>query len=742
MDTISSTCLQPFKTFSTVVSALANIHPYAQMALWVLTSAAQVIINQATLDSSVSSLFFKVKSVYEFLLEGDTLANLAAMEDPLARISRVISNCTQFIKNYSETKNFWKRLRKNVMSETQIAVADYNNALEELMQQYRDRAVRDIHVNVYRVLEDLNLDGMTYAADVGLKTTKKCLEGTRKEMLKEIVDWIHDPDVNASRIMWLHGQAGKGKSAIAHTIAMWSKNVGELGSCFCFARDRQTERLENKMLSTIARDLANHDPTFRRVLARAIEDDNTLRTTTDVMQQWERLLLGPLSKVSGGMVGNVVLVIDALDESGADSSRKDILSVLTSSEAASLPSNFRILLTSRSLSDVMTALCSVQHVKVVSLDDVPVTFAERDIRLYVSKEVKGFRGIGEREIEDITLKADGLFEWARLAWEGETLLDSTYRAILEGAVGRKPKALTRFRSMMQQILCTLQPLPMGALHTMRLCFTHEHDRFDVAIILDYMGSLLSGVTDHTNPIRPLHASFYDFLTDCTRSEDYFVGKLDIQTDLAIASLRILDHGLYFNICELESSYLLNSEVLDLAERVKAKISPHLSYSCCFWAKHLQATKFDPVLARHVKDLVGSEKMMFWFEAMSLLGTLGNAAIALSCAVGWLQVKEYEDARALARDGMKFIHNFCIAPTASTPHLYMSALAFTPQNSVLYRTLKPKFPWIARVAEGHYQDWPAAQILFQGHTDWVTSVAFSPDGTRIVSGSGDETVRVW
>ena len=73
---------------------------------------------------------------------------------------------------------------------------------------------------------------------------------------------------------------------------------------------------------------------------------------------------------------------------------------------------------------------------------------------------------------------------------------------------------------------------------------------------------------------------------------------------------------------------------------------------------------------------------------------------------------------------------------------MSALAFTPQNSVLYRTLKPKFPWIARVAEGHYQEWPAAQILFRGHIHWVTSVAFSPDGTRIVSGSVDQTVRVW
>ena len=31
---------------------------------------------------------------------------------------------------------------------------------------------------------------------------------------------------------------------------------------------------------------------------------------------------------------------------------------------------------------------------------------------------------------------------------------------------------------------------------------------------------------------------------------------------------------------------------------------------------------------------------------------------------------------------------------------------------------------------------------KGHSDGVTSVAFSPDGTRIISGSYDKTIKIW
>jgi hypothetical protein len=81
---------------------------------------------------------------------------------------------------------------------------------------------------------------------------------------------------------------------------------------------------------------------------------------------------------------------------------------------------------------------------------------------------------------------------------------------------------------------------------------------------------------HPYVLSPLHASLYDFLTDKSRSEEFFVDASLVKSDLAFASLRIMERGLRFNICSLESSYLPNSIVPDLEERVKESISSELS----------------------------------------------------------------------------------------------------------------------------------------------------------------------
>ncbi|KAI6103703.1 hypothetical protein EDD16DRAFT_299992 [Pisolithus croceorrhizus] len=413
IQTLSDTYLKPFKVFNQVVSALANVHPYTQVALGVLTSVSQLFLNQASLDKAVSDLLDTIRNVYEWLVHEDRISVLD--KAALAKIAEAVSDSAHFVINYSTTKNFWIRAGKNIFSETRAVVDDQAQTLESLMQQCRDRTVRDIQVNTRRILEELNFDGMAYAGGAGINTTKICLEGTRTEILRDIMNWINDPDINAPRILWLHGQAGRGKSAIAHTVASWVKDVGGLGSCFCFARDRQADRRDEKIFTTIARDLAGRDQSFRRALADALSKDHTLKTTPDVVQQWRKLILEPLSKANGAIVGKVVVVIDALDESGPNASREHILSLLRSPEAAQLPSNFRILLTSRPLADIKRVLTTAVHVKAITLDDIPILEAERDLQLYISAELRPHPEIGPAEVRRISQKSDGLFEWARLA---------------------------------------------------------------------------------------------------------------------------------------------------------------------------------------------------------------------------------------------------------------------------------------------------------------------------------------
>ena len=48
----------------------------------------------------------------------------------------------------------------------------------------------------------------------------------------------------------------------------------------------------------------------------------------------------------------------------------------------------------------------------------------------------------------------------------------------------------------------------------------------------------------------------------------------------------------------------------------------------------------------------------------------------------------------------------------------------------------------KVVCGLGKTWPLALQQLKGHDDHVVSVAFSPDGSKIVSGSFDKTIRVW
>ena len=537
---------------------------------------------------------------------------------------------------------------------------------------------------IHDAAEDSDLNSIPYVGGAGLDTRKICLEGTCHEILDEITSWINNTEDNTSRIFWLHGEAGTGKSSIAHTIADRFKKLGRLGSCYCFDRNQMADQRDKKIFTTIARDLADRDKQMRRELASAIHQDTSLKYTTDILQQWKELIMKTAKKFSETMAGPILIMIDALDESGVAASRQHLLRILAGkldddeSLITKLPPHIRILLTSRPLPDITNALNGVKHVQSKSMFSIPPALSRRDIFRYVSRELSGLEGI---EIEDasdsLTSASDRLFEWARLACayvKGDDdaglsvkerfeavithdrehhvpLLDSMYKLTLQTVfpLGQDKRSirLDRFRSVMEQILGTVEPLPFASLSSMRHHFIDEGlRRIDINVILKPMGALLSGTTDSSVVIRPLHASFSDFLTDENRSGEFFIDLSHIHKELAGASLGVMQQGLQFNICQLSTSYLPNSEVSDLGERIKKYISLELSYACRFWTDHLQHAQFDLALAETIQAFFNHEQLLFWLEILSLLKQINTCASGLSSVIKWAMVCEIDFASLL------------------------------------------------------------------------------------------------
>ena len=164
---------------------------------------------------------------------------------------------------------------------------------------------------------------MPYAFGARYAQEKGCLPGTCEPFLSDICDVLNNPEDNAPRVCLLIGAAGSGKSAVAHSVARLYDDQKRLGSSYCFAGTDVARRNPQNLFSTVARDLSDHDPQFKAALWEIVKEDRALRTSQSPFEQVERLIIGPGKDLDA--IGPLVIVIDALDESGDRASRRQLL---------------------------------------------------------------------------------------------------------------------------------------------------------------------------------------------------------------------------------------------------------------------------------------------------------------------------------------------------------------------------------------------------------------------------------
>lgn len=483
----------------------------------------------------------------------------------------------------------------------------------------------------------------------------KCHPDTRRELLDKITKWADDP--HGEWIFWLNGKAGTGKSTISRTLAESLDIEGKLGASFFFKRDDGDRSNASRFFTTIAAQILANIP----LLAKHVQDALVAYPTIPgrvMKEQFEKLIIEPLTKVYRDPLKPLIVVIDALDECSLEDDVRAIIFLL--SRAKSLTSvRLKFFLTSRPQAVIHREFAKMKGAfNSEILDTVDKRIIEHDIAAFLKSELAEIRDDynlyptggeslpadwpSERDLQSLIEMAVPLFIFAATAClfiktgkpddpEGKlrsvleyragsqtSKLDEMYIFILNQLLVQltipSDQMMKDFRVIIGSIIVLFDPLSTACLAQLL--------QIPKRTIDNMVGQLLSVMnipSDKSAPIRPLHLSFRDFLLDSEKRQinPFWVDEAETHERLAIKCLELLlgSGHLKTNICGIEMPGTPRADIS--RQKILDCLPAEVQYACLYWIHHLKEsghTVQDGDQAHRFLE----DHFLHWLEALSLI----------------------------------------------------------------------------------------------------------------------------
>ncbi|KAG9086618.1 hypothetical protein FS749_003521 [Ceratobasidium sp. UAMH 11750] len=752
-----------FKALLGLGGMMADLDPTgsAKVVFAACTKAWEHLEQQDKEDAELHEL---VKSLARMIPSVESVKNIANgnLRETVMNMLDLIEDVSFFILNARPRNSLERALRAMVSSEVQERAQAFIIEFRDLRAEFDTRVgvqtLQTVESNsqssLYATLQRLNPVEL-----VGYDPSRRCLAGTRTIIVGELTAWALTQDLGP-RLAWVHGLAGFGKSSIATSVCERLDGQDALAcSVFC-KRDSPDLRDLRRVLMTIVYDLALKWEAYGAAVAAVVHEDPKLNSKFPT-QLYDALLKNPLKSLGEAMrpKDTLTLIVDALDEFGDVTSRKQLLECLR--DLSQRRPWLKVVVTSRPEADIQVFFGTTNPDWFLEYD-VRKYDASDDIRSYLEDKLGGMKTIQNWPKDAITrlsIRSGGLFIWARTACEfiakgynecerlelvlaGSRLadIDTLYTTAIKASV--RDDSADNMEYMLKclgAVVVTATRAPLSAAN-LAMLLQGQVAPGVVERVLGSLSSVLYVDEKLGNVVRISHPSFMDYITTPSRSQSLCVDLKQHNTLLAQCCFQVMAGNLRFNLCGLESSDVFNCDVPNLDTRVRDTIHPHLSYSCLYWSNHVAEAELG-TLDGPLRTFLFGPKLMHWLEVLSLLGKLGAAPACLLELMACCPSDRMQDCSILANDAYRFVLAFYDVISSSTPHLYISALAFAPEKSEISRRMRTFFPRLLAVTQGTEKEWTRCLRRIEVSSG-VLCVAFSPNSRRIVSGSDDGTVRIW